>query len=620
MRLNFLKNYFYLFGIVYLISLFAKFIFIIYLAEKFSDYTLSQQIYAIFWGYRFDFALSGFVAFFVMLFDFNKRTVVSFSLLSIFIILVVQASDMMYFFESSRHSGYEVKDAFVDSLSVIKIAIFQHTAYMLFFVFSTIGIIFYSRLYLLKKLNKIVLSRWTILQKIILLLFSVFFIRGTSFVGIPLTPWNANQIGDVKLANISLNASYNILFALTKNKKIQVIKLPFITKNKINRTLKKLYQSKPKQNFTKLNKPNVVFFFLESWSGVYLKPYGFDKQVTPFFDEILKKSIRPKGMIAGGHRTSEGVFASLTSLQNPLGRTVAQTKLQNYSYDSIVNIFNNDNYYTAFYQGTSKETSGNGSFAQKLGFKNSFGKRDIKLKQYAQNSWGVQDPDLYKFVEMNLDKNNKPFFIGINGATTHDDVLPKEVKSLKFSENIILNKRLNALNFADKALSDFFNQIKSKYPNTLFVFFADHVGSINGNSFENYLIPFAIYHQDLKAKYYDIFSSQRDIAPTILDLVYGDYQALMPNSTGKSLVSDSRFFADYYDNGILGWVKNDKVLELNLSTQQKRCYQIIRFKLNPFICDKQTLAFSDEALAFTTQAQQLLFSGKTQNFNLLRKQ
>ena len=92
-----------------------------------------------------------------------------------------------------------------------------------------------------------------------------------------------------------------------------------------------------------LHRPNVVFFFLESWSWVKISP-----TITPFLFEVMERSLRPNVMLANGHRTTEGIFATLTSYQNPLGKSVAKTQLQDYTYDSIVDILNKDGRITSY--------------------------------------------------------------------------------------------------------------------------------------------------------------------------------------------------------------------------------------------------------------------------------
>lgn len=523
--------------------------------------------------------------------------------------------DIIYYSEASRHIGYEIFDMFNDASSLFMTALSQYSfltlSTLIFALFYSFGVI--KRLALMEIDG---LSWYSLIEKMFIIVISIFFIRGM-FQHIPLNPWQSNQVGESRLAPLALNVSYNVIYTLANSHdKLTPQKLPKMAEHEIEKSFQTLYDEPLNSHkLPKLNQPNIVLFFLESWSGVNIQSYGYSKTTTPFFDKLLESSVHSKAMIASGHRTTEGIFATLTSMQNPLGRSVAKSNLQGFSYDSIVEMLKaKKGYSSAFFQGSSKETSGTGSLAQNLGFTQSYGKRDIEDRRYEENYWGVYDQDLYAFTLQKLKRMKSPFIIGINGATTHDDKLPKGIPSLKLSTDKRLNRSLNALHFADRALGEFIQKMQEEYPNTLFVLFADHCGGVKGGDFENYLIPFALYHKDLKPKNYDVFLSQRDIAPTIYDLVIGDYKKDKINFSGKSLFSDKHFFADYYHNGILGWVEGHSILEINLVTQQKRCFRIEYFRHQQVACSEEVLSFEKHALNFTYISQKLLFSGKTKNF------
>ena len=616
MKYQYLKNYFLIFLTTYLVLLSTKFIFMFYLYENFSNFDTTTLIKTIFLGYKFDFAAVSLITFLSTLFDFNKKYLTIAPSILIPIVFLSQISDIMYFDESSRHMGYEVQDALTDAFGLIMTAFSQHTLLSALSISFSIILYIYLNKKFKTKLHPITLNKIYLLKKLILILITVFFIRGM-FQHIPLNPWQSNNIGDTTLASLALNGSYNTIYTLAnKSKKLKSVKLPYMNDKDINKNIQKLYASEYKKYKTPLRKPNIIFFFLESWSGVNLKSYGYPKTTTPFFDSILEKSIRPTAMIAGGHRTTEGMFSSLSSYQNPLGRTVAKTQLQDLKYSSIVDILNANGYKSIFFQGSSKETSGTGAFAQKLGFKESYGKRDVKKRLYEENYWGIHDVDLYNFTLKKIDKIKEPFVLGINGATTHDNKIPATIEEKDFSKDEKLNKKLNALNFSDYALGKFFQKVLDKYPNTIFVFFADHCGGgVNGGAFHKYMIPFAIYHKDLKAKFYDTYLSQRDIAPTVLDLSLGDYKKYSNNFSGKSLLSDNEFFADYFHSGTLGWIEKNNAIELNIVNNNFECFKIVNLKQEKSICDDKMKTLKDKALAFTKQSQKLLFEGNTMNFN-----
>ncbi|MDP8080348.1 LTA synthase family protein [Phocoenobacter skyensis] len=383
-------------------------------------------------------------------------------------------------------------------------------------------------------------------------------------------------------------------------------------------SIKSLYMnhSKGVEYKKELEHPNIVLLFLESWGASFLKDYGGQYDITPRFSELLAKSIRPKAMLANGHRTVEGLFSTLTSFQNPLGKSIARTSLESFEYTTLVDLFKKQHYSSAFFQGFYADTLA-GTMAQKLGFEASYGKRSIKNRRYEENHWGVHDPDLYGFVVEKTKELKKPFIIGINTTTTHDDVVPKGYPIKRFTEDDVLNERLNTFYMSDEATYDFIQKVEKAYPNTVFVLLADHTADIlEDTNFHNYLIPFAIYSYKLKPKYIDEFISQRDIAPTLIDLILGDYHKIAPEFSGKSLLRDNNFFADYYHNGVLGVVKNNIAIET--VGDQTNCFDVSDFKLKDISCPDNTSEIKNQIKAFTNIQQELLFKGKTKNFATFR--
>lgn len=609
--MNWIKNYFVLMFVGYVVLVVGKFFFGVY---SFNDISFSYLTYAIFWGYKFDLAASAIVAFLATLFDFRKKIMLLVSVVLLVAFFMLQIGDTMYFADAHRHVSYEVNDILKDFYSLLSTAL---TQYLTLFLAGGVSVILLS--FLLYKifssqLEIVRVDKLYIIKKLILIALSVFFVRGMA-QHVPLNPWQSNQIGDPKQALISLNSVYNVIYATLRSKgNIQKTK-SYVTVDE-NSSIKSLYKNETKPYKKMLNSPNIVIFYLESWSGMYLKKYGGKFDITPNFDKIYEKSIRPKGMIANGHRTTEGLFASLTSSQNPLGRSIAKTSLQSYKYNTLVKMLQRYGYASAFFQGTDKETSGTGSLAQSLGFEHSYGKRDVKVKAYEENHWGVQDPDLYNFAYEKIENMKKPFIIGINGATTHDTVMPKGVKKLHFVDDEALNDKLNTFHFSDEAMYEFVKKVERKYPNTMFVLMADHCGGGIEGSFSNYLIPFAIYSQKLQPQKIDTFVSQRDMAPTILDIAVGDYRKIAPAYSGKSMLRDGEFFGDFYSNGILGIVKDD--VDIELQGDKMKCYDVSAFKPHFMKCPSNAPKLANELKSFTNVQQNLLFSGKTKEFEKYR--
>ncbi len=618
MKLSALRNYVLVFALAWGVILVTKFVFLGFHGSRFADYGMAERIGAIFWGTRFDLAMAAIVAWLANLFNFNARLLQNVSAGLLALLALMQLGDILYFADASRHVGYEITDALQDAEALLLTALTQHTAFtvsaliLLPILFLGFHRVLQGRLASIRPLWHWPLSFFA------LLLLSVFFVRGMA-QPIPLNPWQASKIGDPRLANLALNGAYSMVFALFEpsGQLRPRFDIP-ATPAEIRESFATLYADEPAPAPAPARRPNVVLFFLEGWSALHMSAYGYPAATTPFYDSLLSEALWPRGTLAGGHRTTEGIFTTLVSYQNPLGRSVANTRLQDHPYDALIPLFNAAGYHSLFFQGTSKETSGTGAFAQKLGFRESYGKADVVERRYPPNSWGVQDPDLYAFVLKRLAKLEPPFIIGINGATTHDIVIPDEIPILPLAEDDNLNRRLNALHFADQALGEFVRQMHARYPETLFVFLADHTGWVPG-TFENYLIPLAFVGPGVPARHIDHVVSQRDIAPTVVDLVFGDYRQRAPNFSGKSLLRDRRFFADYYHNGVLGWVEGDRVVEYLPATATTRCFSLDGLVRTASPCDEKSNTMAIRLRAFTHVSQKLLFAGRTQEFHCYRE-
>ncbi|MGL5392278.1 MAG: hypothetical protein ACRDA8_13055 [Shewanella sp.] len=65
-----------------------------------------------------------------------------------------------------------------------------------------------------------------------------------------------------------------------------------------------------------------------------------------------------------------------------------------------------------------------GLLARRLGTQASYGKLEMPAPGVEKNSWGYQDPDLYRFILNKARQESRPFFYMVNNTTTHDDQLP----------------------------------------------------------------------------------------------------------------------------------------------------------------------------------------------------
>jgi hypothetical protein len=624
-----------------LIAFTERVVFVVYYRDShFEGISLGDITHALLWGIRFDLAIAATFTFFACLLAYvlHRLARIRFitglrhsTLLFAVLLLLLHGADIMYFDEAGRHLGYEVKEGLGSAKELVVMAATVHPKMFWFQLFLLIPILLFNNFlfnrgnpldddapYLQKKSHPL----HTELALLILLPICVLLVRG-GLDSVPMEPLHAQEIGDTRQASIALNGPYNAVFSVVTPYSITPVlaSKPDEAEKKRVRNLYKGYPTEAiwGQEFHY----NVVMILLESWSGSYMQSYGYDKPTTPFFDDLRQKSLTTLATMAGGHRTTEGMFSTMCSWQNPLGQTVAQSQLQNYAYRCLPQILDERGYYTAFFQGTLKNTSGTGAFAQLLGFRHSYGREDVDDTQYPYNTWGLQDPDLYRYVLKQIKQMPQPFFVGINTNSTHSRELPPGVEP-QFKGNDSETTYLNVLRFSDEALKSFMLSF-ANYPelsNTVFVLVADHASRTRDttkpfeDTFNKYLLPFLIYAPGIvKPQQLDMVSSQRDIAPTLLYTMNIDGEAPF---TGMALQDGGgTHAADYYHNGHLGWIEGNMGIEFNINdASQIHCFSMDKapLKLQASDCGRKQEQQRQQARAFTHISQSLLFDGKTKEF------
>ena len=616
-----------------------KAVFVVYSASQFSALPSSEIVYALFWGLRFDLAsaaLLSLLSCFVLWFFYRLLPVKDPAFFLLGFMLLVQMSlqigDTVYFTEAGRHVSYEMRDVLVDASGLFMTAITKHGGFIALSYVLALMITFVL-LKLAKKFLRLV-SSISLLPEfklkheaglLLVVLLAVILVRG-GVSGLPQSVISAFKIGDAQQATISMNGAYSVVYgAINSHKEITRVEVNLPADVDVKAVMASLYPVLPDFSApaNDVKKYNLIFILMEGWPADKMSAYGYEVQTTPFYASLKEKSIAPLGVISGGVRTTEGIYAIFCSQQNPLGKTVAQTSLQNNAYHCLPDILKQRGWSTAFFQGSHKETSGTGAFAQSLGFSKSYAREDMPAGRFEHNYWGAHDPDIYDFVLDKLDAMPQPFLIGVNTNSTHDVRVPEGVKPF-FGNQDRDHQHRSILRFADHAMQEFFEKIKQKpyYKNTVFVLLSDHTGGTHKTTAARYFIPGIIYAEGLVAEAkVSRYVSQRDFSPSVLDLLGLPAspsfagESFLPVSESRS--ADDRHFADYFDAGTIGWLSENRLVETSVANPSEvKCYSLDRGLLNAElqVCDEQHKAQSIKSLVFTSHSQHLLFSGETRKF------
>lgn len=522
----------------------------------------SDLISALLQGMRFDAQLLALVSLpFALLLalpfsKLNSLLVRKFSIFFSGLILIILSglalADIAYFGEVHRHIGSEILNLKHDWLFIVQTALGTRWPYAASGVFVFLIIIWLYRKWAWKSIQPLSSCLKTRLffsfgYLILLLLMA----RGFVVSGKPLNSVDAFKNGNQTQANLTLNGPLITLKEICKRQNQQA--LTYLD-SATYQTLEKQYpQPFLYQSQNQPSGKNIVFILLESWSYRYIDGLsGNQYGVTPYTDQLIKKSQVWQQFYAAGQRSIIGIQATLTSVpalpeREPLGFGL---ELNNIS--RIAQLASQHGYRTLMAQSSKRRSFHMDGIAKALGFQEYFGQEDMPiLRDYPQAmppyGW---DYEALQFLGQQISKQaQQPFFAFLFTGTTHEPFANAGAEFLKYPHDEKgENGFLNTLAYSDWALQEFMNYAEKQdwYHNTIFVFTADHTlnsASKTNDIKEKFHIPLIIFDPSHPvAQKHTTLSSQYDLLPTFADILgiqtpistFG--QSLLQNKKGLPLM------------------------------------------------------------------------------------
>lgn len=275
---------------------------------------------------------------------------------------------------------------------------------------------------------------------------------------------------------------------------------------------------------------NIVLVTIESLSAKYLGSFGDARGLSPWLDQLRKKSVFFNNFYATGTRTDRGLEAITLSIPPTPGRSIVKRIGKESGYASLGQQLTERGYDSVFVYG------GRGYFDNMNAFFSGNGYRIVDQSSVPEseitfkNAWGMADEDIYNQSLRLADKDfaqGKPFFLQLMTTSNHRPyTYPDGRIDIRSGTG-----RDGAVKYTDYAIGKFLAKARKKpwFGNTIFVFVADHCAGSAGMEdlpVANYHIPFFIYAPDiLQPKEINYLSSQIDIAPTLLGLLNMDYES-----------------------------------------------------------------------------------------------
>jgi arylsulfatase A-like enzyme len=295
----------------------------------------------------------------------------------------------------------------------------------------------------------------------------------------------------------------------------------------------------------KTPRPRAVFLIIcESLNASVINQYTeTGKPITPFLNELSKKSVTVTPFYGNSIQTAKGHFATLFSgIPCLTGKTFVN--YPDVKVKSIASVLSQEGYYSVFFNAHNKKNFDNTSHFMLANGYDSFEVVDDYLKsddQASRLSWGVEDRIYFKrffdYYDQVLSKKNQPFFATLATIANHFPFTSLSNEQRHLYQDLPTFPRgfkkyyANSVHLTDKGLRVFFEEL-SKRPelkNSLIIITGDHAfpqgehGNYNleaGYHEESFRIPFfMIWDGVLKPKTLNQAASQLDIGPTIIDLL-----------------------------------------------------------------------------------------------------
>lgn len=322
---------------------------------------------------------------------------------------------------------------------------------------------------------------------------------------------------------------------------------------------------------TKIKKPQHVFLIIgESYANWPLLPKYKDLNIANGIRNIIAKedAAYVPTFLPNGMSTISGIMGITTGLAeaNLYLTYLPESYKEPYS-TALAPQMKNLGYKPRFwYAGpTSWERVKDFTLAQ--GFEEFYGMGDIESQ--SGNVWGCDDKYLFKAVASGIDdprptfdvimniSNHAPYTVDLEKEGFDQDSVIRGLPD-KLKEDKELIKKLGHFWYADKVMAEFIEEMKQKYPDSLFLIVGDHGDrlniQLNPSLYERYAIPFIVYGKGITKDIFpkQVSGSHINVAPTLLELL--SPQGSVYHSLGNSLTRGNDIGFNY---GF--WVTHDSI-------------------------------------------------------------
>ena len=315
------------------------------------------------------------------------------------------------------------------------------------------------------------------------------------------------------------------------------------------------------------NKYNVVLIIMESMSAGKMGRHGNTNNLTPFLDSLSYNSLYFENIYTAGKHTFNGIFSTLFSFpalyrQHPLKKIS--------KYNGISSVLKNHGYTTTYFTTHDSQFDNVEGFLRANDFENIISQSSYPIEA-VKTTLGVPDDYMFDFSLPIIDKlhsEDKPFFVTFMTASDHG---PYYIPDYFQAKNSDVKQQI--VEYADWSLKKFIDKSREKewFPNTIFIFIADHGAPINAHydiSLDYHHSPLIFYAPEILKKNQSVnkIGGQIDIFPTTMGILNLPY---INNTLGINLLKSSRPYIFINDDDKVGILDNEFLLIFKKENKSK---------------------------------------------------
>jgi phosphoglycerol transferase MdoB-like AlkP superfamily enzyme len=361
------------------------------------------------------------------------------------------------------------------------------------------------------------------------------------------------------------NSAFNLFISIFENKKyLDKNPYEFFDRKEAEEIVAGIYRTVNDTTVSILSnpRPNIVLVILESWSADLIESLGGISGIDPEFEKLAGEGVLFTRIYAPGTRSEQGMASIFGGFPaHPVSSVTVQPDKYK-DLPGLVLTLRDQGYYSSFYFGGQLIYGNIKSYIYYNGFDRILEVDDFP-STFQRGKLGVHDEFVLRKQVADLGSDRQPFFSAVFTVSTHSPFdMPMKIINL-WEGDTYMNLYLNSAYYTDSCLGEFISRAKreSWYPNTLFIFVADHSHDSYRqwpyHSPEYHKIPLLFYGEVIKetcrGMKVDKLGSQADLAATLLAQMGLDHHRF---TWSKDLLNPAtpEFAYVAFEEGI-GWIR-----------------------------------------------------------------